>query len=253
MKGRHQIAVVILFLGIVGASWGGLSASAAPSVDPPPSPSATGSSQVGFTVGDTPSPTPSPSTGGGSTGGGSTGGGSHGGSGGSGSGDSTGGGTTTPVCVPSTTTPRLPGAPSSHPGVLKLSTHEAAQGSDLTVTGEGFQVGEKVELALYSSVTKLGVVTVRTNGQLSAQIEIPEKTQLGTHTIEAIGFEDCKVSAGTLEIVSPSGSGSSLFPWIVWVVAGGGVGLACLGLILALIFGWLPKLFAVGIAARSVS
>ncbi len=250
MRVRLFLAFAVLVLGTVAAGWGGLSAAAVPSVDPVPTPSATGASHIGFTVGDTPSPTPSPSTGGGSTGGGSTGGGSTGG--GSGSGGSTGG-TPAPACVPTTTAPKLPASPASNPGALRLSTHQAAQGADITVSGEGFKVGEKVVLALYSNATKLGVVTVRTNGQLFAQVEIPRKTQLGTHIIEAIGFDDCKVSAGTLEIVSPHGSGSSLFPWIAWVVAGGGVGLACLGLILAIIFGWLPKLFAVGIAAGSAS
>ena len=255
MSGRHHLAVRILFAGIVGASWGGLSAAAAPSGDP--SPSATGSSQVGFAVGDTSSPVPTPapssngggSKGGGSNGGGSTGGGGTGGSGGSGS----GGGTTPPACVPTTKTPPLNATSASSPGRLRLAANRTAQGSDVIVIGEGFQPGEKVVIAIYPNPVKLGVLTARTTGQLYAQVKMPEKTQLGTHTIGAIGFQDCKVSVGTIEIDSPRGSGSSIFPWIVWAVAGGGVGLASLGLILAFLFGWLPKLFAVSIAAGTVT
>lgn len=255
MSGRHHLAVRILFAGIVGASWGGLSAAAAPSGDP--SPSATGSSQVGFAVGDTSSPVPTPapssngggSKGGGSNGGGSTGGGGTGGSGGSGS----GGGTTPPACVPTTKKPPLNATSASSPGRLRLAANRTAQGSDVIVIGEGFQPGEKVVIAIYPNPVKLGVFAARTTGQLYAQVKMPEKTQLGTHTIGAIGFQDCKVSVATIEIDSPRGSGSSIFPWIVWAVAGGGIGLASLGLILAFLFGWLPKLFAVSIAAGSVT
>ena len=255
VRGRRHLAIGILFASIIGATWGGLSAAATPSGDP--SPSATGSGQVGFAVGDTSSPTPTPtpsSTGGGSTGGGSTGGGSTGGGGTGGSGgSSSGGGATPPACVPTTKKPPLNATSASSPGRLRLAANRTAQGSDVIVIGEGFQPGEKVVIAIYPNPVKLGVFAARTTGQLYAQVKMPEKTQLGTHTIGAIGFQDCKVSVATIEIDSPRGSGSSIFPWIVWAVAGGGIGLASLGLILAFLFGWLPKLFAVSIAAGSVT
>jgi hypothetical protein len=247
VRHRAPAAIALLFATTLALGWGALAAAAAPSDDPTPTAAATGSSQVSFTVG-TSSPTPSPS----SSPGGSTGGGSTGGSGGSGSGSGDGGGTTPPACVPTTTTPTLSGSATAGTGTLRLNTHRAAQGAQLTVTGEGFQVGEKVVLAIYSSPVKLGVFIARTNGQLVAQVTIPQRTQLGDHTIQATGFADCKVEAAAIEIVSPSGSGTSVFPWIVWAVAGGCVGLAAIGLLLALAFGWLPSLFAIGVSAGAV-
>ena len=249
MRGRAPAAIALLFAATLGMGWGALSAAGAPADDLTPTAAATGSSQVSFTVG-TASPTPTPSS---SPGGGSTGGGSSGGSSGSGGSTPGGtGGTTAPACVPTTDTPPLAGSPAAGAGTLRLSTHRAAQGAELTVTGEGFQVGEKVVLALYSSPVKLGVFTVRSNGQLFAQVTIPHRTQLGSHTIQATGFQDCKIEAAKIDIVSPSGSGTSIFPWIVWAVAGGCVGLAAIGLLLAFALGWLPSLFAIGVSAGAV-
>ena len=45
-------------------------------------------------------------------------------------------------------------------------------------------------------------------------------------------------------------AGSSAFPGIVWIVAGGGIGLATISILLAILLGWLPNVFALGTAGR---
>ncbi len=135
---------------------------------------------------------------------------------------------------------------------VHLSKHTVSQGGDVLVTVDGFQPAEKVVIALYSSPVKLGTFDVRSTGQVYAVVTIPKRTQLGTHTIQVTGFQDCRVAAATLEIVSPPGSGSSIFPWIVWLIAGGAVGLSALGILIAMLLGWVPNAFAIGVAARAV-
>jgi hypothetical protein len=120
------------------------------------------------------------------------------------------------------------------------------------VTADGFQPGEKIVIALYSSPVKLGTFTVRSTGGVYSVVTIPKSTQLGTHTIQVTGFQDCRVAAATLQVVTPRGSGSSVFPWIVWVIAGGAVGLSVLGILIAFLLGWLPSTFVVGVATRAV-
>jgi hypothetical protein len=103
-------------------------------------------------------------------------------------------------------------------------------------------------VAIYPNATKLATTTIRTSGQAFAVVKIPKRTQLGSHTIQVIGWQDCHADAGTISVVSPPGSGSSVFPWVVWAVTGGCVGLAGVALLIALALGWLPKVFALGVA-----
>lgn len=235
MRNRAFVAVTLITVSVIGMTLGTFSAEAAPT--DAPTPSSPGASQVGFTVVDTASPTPSPSPGGR-------------GSGGSGGGAG-GGGTIPPVCVPSTKSPSLAASPVAGGSPLRLTPPQASQGSDVLVRGEGFQPGEKVVIALYSKPVKLGIFTVRTNGQVYAEVTIPSRTQLGSHTIQVTGFLDCRVAASTINVVSPRGSGSSIFPWIVWLIAGGGVGAAAIGILIAFLLGMLPKGAAIGIATRA--
>jgi hypothetical protein len=136
---------------------------------------------------------------------------------------------------------------------LKLSDAEAAQGAHLLVTAEGYTPGEKVVIALYATPVKLGTSVVRSDGQVTASVTIPARTSLGTHTVQVLGYGDCRVAAATVEIVSPSGSGASVFPWIVWLSAGGAVVLALLGLLMAGLLGWLPSGLALTVGTRAVS
>lgn len=223
MRARLFPVVALIGLSFFGVCWGTVSAAAVPTDDP--TPLATGSSQIGFTVVDTAAPTPPP------------GGGSGGGSGGSGG---TGGGTTPPVCVPSTKMPSLTATPVGTQSTLRVTPSTVSQGQDILLRGSGFQAGEKVVIALYSSPVKLGVFTVRTNGQVYAQVTIPTRTQLGTHTIRAIGFLDCHGAVSTVYVVSPHGSGISVFPWIVWILAGSALCIAGVGILIAFLLGWLP-------------
>jgi len=226
-------ASLIVFAG-AGLAFGAVSATAAPRADPSPLPT----TQIGFTVPSTSSPSPSPSSTHHGGGGGSTGGG--------GSGD-----TPPPACVPTAVAPKLTPDPAPSPLPLTLDKHTVSQSADVLVKADGFQAGEKVVIALYPSPVKLGTFTVRSTGQVYAVVTIPKRTQLGTHTIQVTGLQDCRVAAASLEVVSPRGSGSTVFPWIVWVVGGCAVGLSALGLLIAGLLGWLPNAFAVGVAVRA--
>ena len=122
----------------------------------------------------------------------------------------------------------------------------------MLVQGDGFQVGEKVVIGLLPSPVNLGTFTVRTNGQVYAEVTIPKRTQLGSHAIVAIGYGDCHVEVGSISVVSPRGAGSSMFPWVVWVIAGSTLGLAGVGILIAFLLGWLPLATASGVATRAV-
>jgi hypothetical protein len=120
-------------------------------------------------------------------------------------------------------------------------------------TSQGYKPGEKVVVSLYPQPVKLAISTVRTNGEVYANFTIPKRTSPGTHLIQVTGYQDCRVTAATVEIVSPSGAGSSIFPWIVWLTVGGAVILALLCLLFARILGWLPSGLGVGTATGAAS
>ena len=242
MRTRGYLAAALITAAVIGASWGAVSAAAVPTDTP--TPTSTGSSQVGFTVVDTASPTPTPAPTG------SPGGGTGGSGGSGGSGGDSGGGTTPPVCVPSTKAPALTTVP-AEPSILRLTPKRVSQGQDMLVRGDGFRAGEKVVIGLFPAPVTLGTFTVRTNGQVYAEVTIPKRTQLGSHTIVAIGYGDCHAGAGSISVVSPRGSGSSMFPWIVWVIAGSTLGLVGIGFLIAFLLGWLPLATASGVATRA--
>jgi hypothetical protein len=223
-------AGVALFLGAMAWSMVASAAVAAPT--PTPTPGPTGSTTIGFTIPATSTPPP---------GGGSGGGGSGGGSG--------GGGTTPPACIPNKSAIKLTPAPAPSPHPLQLSTHRVAQGGDILVRGDGFKANEKIVIGLYSSPVKLGTATVRTNGQIYTEVTIPKKTQLGDHTIQVQGYLDCRIAAASINVVSQRGSGLSIFPWIVWLIVGGTVGLSAIGLLIYLSLGGVARAAAIGLSA----
>jgi hypothetical protein len=246
------VASLVSFAAI-GMACGALSAAAAPRVDP--TPAASGSSHVSFTVPDTASPSPAPSSPGagsvaGSAGTGAGGAGVPGSASGSPVGSTASSGTSTPVCVPGSSTPAFAPNPTSTPAPLALKAHRIAQGDDVLVTAEGFQPGEKIVAVLYPTPVSLGVFTVRPTGQVYAEFPIPRRTQLGSHTLEVIGYQDCRVAASTIDVVSPTGPGVRTPPWTMWIIVGGGIGLAAGSVLLAVLLGWLPNIFAVGVAVR---
>jgi hypothetical protein len=223
-----------------------------------PAPSATSSSGIGLVIPDASSGS---TTDGGTTSGGSSNGSSTGRSG-SGRGTSTaanGGGseqlpTLATSCISATAAPTPAPAPAASPAAtLKLDVHQASQGGLVVATGEGFQPGEKVLFSLYSSPKKLGSFTVRTNGQVIARLTIPASTPTGSHTIEAVGYEDCRIEAAPLEVVSPVGSGSSMFPWIVWLVVGIALAAGAIAYVIGAAIGLLPRPFGARIPAGSPS
>ena len=231
MTSRWLLATVVaLFLGGVTLTTVSTAASALPAGSPTPGP--TGSTTIGFTIPATPTPTPT---------GGAGGGGSGGGGG--------GGGTTPPACVPNKTTIKLTAVPVPSPKPLQLTPHRVAQGGDVLVRGDGFKPNEKVVIGLYSSPVKLGTTTVRTNGQIYTEVTIPRKTQLGDHTIQVQGYTDCRIAAASINVVSPRGSGFSVFPWIVWLIVGSVVGLSAIGLLIYLALGGVARAAAIGLSA----
>ena len=252
MRIRIAVAAALVTLATIAMTWGALSATAAPRADP--TPSATGSSQISFTIPDTASPTPSgPASTSGSAGGSTSDGrgvstGSVGSAGGVGV-----GGTSSPAPVPSSAEPSITPGFASNPFPLQLDTHQVSQGAPVIVTAEGFLPGEQVLIVLYSTPVKLGVFTVRTNGQVYAEVTIPSKTPSGRHHIQVTGFQDGRVAGSTIDVGSSKSSGSSAFPGIVWMVAGGGIGLAAISILLAILLGWLPNVFVVGVAGRNTT
>ena len=258
---RVRSAAAIVTVATIAITWGALSAAAAPSADP--APSATGSGQISFIVPDTASPSPSapPSTSG-----------STGGSTADGSGRKTGvvgsakdvgvGGTSSPApaaatapgpaTASSSVEPSIAPGPASNPFPIQLDNHQVSQGAPVIVTAAGFLPGEKVLIVLYSTPVKLGVFEVSSNGQVSAEVTIPSATPSGKHHIQITGFQDGRVAGSSIDVGSSKRSGSSAFPGIVWIIAGGGIGLAAISILLAILFGWLPNVFALGTTGRKL-
>jgi hypothetical protein len=210
-----------------------------------PDPSSTSSSTVGVVIPGEGSPGTDTDAAPGGASGGTSGGGTRTGTG---RGTGTGGGeqlaTLAESCISSSTEPTAAPTPAASPAAtLRLDVTSAAQGGEVVATGEGFQPGEQVLFTLYSSPAKLGSFTARSNGQVIGRVTIPERTQLGTHTIQALGYLDCRTENAVVEVVSPSGNGSSIFPWIVWIIVGGGLVLALIGYVVGAAAGVFPRLF----------
>jgi hypothetical protein len=215
---------------------------------------------IGLALAAVPAPTPAPSgsssgtvnvtiplvagvnDGGGSggTGGGSGGGGSGGGQGGGGSSAGGGGKVCTVITPPAAPVP--PSTPTTGAALLVIKPSQAAQGSHVSVRLAGFEAGEKVQLVSYPGARVLGNVMIRADGTLDSVVLIPSRLPIGTVSIEATGWLDCRVGNGTLFVVSPSGSGFSFMPWGLWIIAISGLTLAGIFLLFATQLGWLTWL-----------
>lgn len=195
-----------------------------------PAPRATGEAQVVVTIPGSPIPTPSvpaspsPQP-------------SSGGSGGQG-----GGAPTTPPTEP--TAPPVPGSPTAEARGLRVEPDRIEAGATVVATGTGFTPGEQVQFVLYSDPVVIGSYPAAFDGSIQVEIGTPDDLRLGIHTVEATGWVSERVANDTLLVVSASGTGSTLFPWIVWTIVGSALALALIGVMRGWFAGLVPPLRA---------
>lgn len=205
-----------------------------------PNPVATGQPTVGVTIpGPSGTPSPSPS----SAAGGSSGGGS--------SSPNPSPSPTTPSCVQidddgAPAAPEVPAVPAEDEGTITIDPKEASPGRTITVRAQGFTGGEVVEAMIYPEAVSIGSFDTQPDGSLEARVRLPADTSVGEHTIQLLGWSSCAAAVGDVFIVSLAGNGESIFPWIAWVIVGGGVTLAAVLALVAWLLGWLPFARRVG-------
>jgi len=71
----------------------------------------------------------------------------------------------------------------------------ATPGSTITVTGDGFEPGERVEVWLLSDPTQIGSATADDTGSFSVDAVIPTDTSLGEHRIQVRGTTTANLSS----------------------------------------------------------
>lgn len=183
-------------------------------------------------------------TGGGGTGGTGTGGTGGDGVGGGGTGGGTPGGGTDPAdddpdapdasgddggpeeCAP--LEPPVPQEPAEDGDTAKLDESVRPAGEKVTVRATEFGAREKVQLVLFAEPQVVKTVRADSKGVVEAPVTIPEKTPSGPHALQLTGW--CgQVAVAEILVASPGGAGvgAGIPPWAWW--AGGGVGLAGLG------------------------
>ncbi|MBC7519186.1 MAG: hypothetical protein H7248_09990 [Microbacteriaceae bacterium] len=122
----------------------------------------------------------------------------------------------------------------AHPAYLNATS--AAPGGTIVATVRGYTPGEKVRFVLYSSPIVIGDALADPSGSATQNVGIPKNLPAGTHTIEATGWESHRVSNQTFLVVTSAKGIASLFPWIIWVIAGGILLLAGLAVAVAFAF-----------------
>jgi hypothetical protein len=120
-----------------------------------------------------------------------------------------------------------------------VSDSTVTPGQRITVTGDRWQAGARIDLGFHSTPVHLGSATARADGSFSAGVSIPSNATAGTHSILAtgIGADGVRHTASTtiqvLAVVSAGGStaftGAEVQLWMFLAVSLFGLGL---GLIL---------------------
>lgn len=87
---------------------------------------------------------------------------------------------------------------------ISLDSSEVEPGDDITVSGEGFEPGEEVELTLSGVV--LGTVTADDDGDVEAELTIPEDTEFGDYTVTAVGAQSGNGGSASLTVIDPDDS-----------------------------------------------
>ncbi|GMA32449.1 family 20 glycosylhydrolase [Litorihabitans aurantiacus] len=93
-------------------------------------------------------------------------------------------------------TAEVRGAPAS----LTVDPTTAAQGTEVTVTGQGFAAGEPVALELHSEVVALATVTADAAGNVSATVTIPADAPVGDHSVVAVGGVSAQRAEAPLKV-----------------------------------------------------
>jgi|GEM_PF-3475967 len=80
---------------------------------------------------------------------------------------------------------------------------DVEQGETFTVSGEGFQVDEEVELWLRDAAFQLGTVTADANGTFTTSVTVPYSVAPGPDTLEARGAQSATASRGMTVSAGP--------------------------------------------------
>ena len=114
---------------------------------------------------------------------------------------------TTPVDPP---TPTDPTDPTDVPASVSLSESSVRPGDSLTVTGSGFAPGETVQVWIRSTPQLLVARVADANGAISVAVTVPLGTEVGEHSIQAIGLTSALEASAPLTVVAVAGGGGAL-------------------------------------------
>lgn len=189
-----------------------------------PHPAVTGDSQIVLTIPGSPTPTSTNPNGGG----------------GSAPSNPPGGGPSPTDPPGEPTAPPVPPRPTVGAESLVLDRDRIEAGETIVATGYGFTAGEQVQFVLYSEPRIVGSFAADPAGVVVARIEETGDLRLGAHTVEATGWSSQRIANARFVVVSPAGPGTSVFPWIAWVIVGGLLILALILYGIGAALGWLP-------------
>ena len=92
---------------------------------------------------------------------------------------------------------------------ISLSTNRVAPGGSITVTAEGFQSREDVEVWLNSTPVRLATLTADGDGRISAAVTIPANAELGSHSLRVVGLESEADASAPLQVVAAGTLGNT--------------------------------------------
>lgn len=147
---------------------------------------------------------------------------------------------TTPTAPPShSPTPSLTATPTLTPmptttAALTLDVAQVVQGGWVQLTATGFSPGEQIDLTLHSDPVQLGSTVAGPAGEMSALVQIPAGTPVGSHTLLATGARSGAVAGAELLVTAaaptvPDPTEESLESGLAWtgastsLLGGGGI------------------------------
>ena len=105
---------------------------------------------------------------------------------------------------------------------IGITVSSAQAGQQQTVTGSGFNPGERVDLTLQSTPIDMGYQTADANGTVTFSFAVPQSLGAGTHTATLTGAQSGSV-LGTFKVVAPAGGNAGNNTPSVTVNSGGSV------------------------------
>lgn len=131
--------------------------------------------------------------------------------------------------------PSQPAGPATEPAIsaAPATTGEKATtdrenytiGDQVTVSMDGFQPGEKVQILLYSQSRTIGNVPADGSGRLSHTFTLPDDLPVGAHTLQLTGWESGRIGLASIFVTAAPASdltAQGVPVWMWWV--GGGLG-----------------------------